>query len=399
MAKDCPFPPARNNWRKPGDPPTSEFYKPQIPRAGAGRIFTGGLGGTAELGDESDDEFIPVKPSRASNGSSSRKPSAPEKKHNTNVYDVLALSEEEEGEKEAIVEQKNQSVEEPAQEVEKLPEDIQSMQEQLLVEADTGEEITGKLEEIIPMQEVADQEPQQGAQNSASRSDATNGGEQVALMETEVSGTLVLQRDQARHGERRARSYFKMRASLMDTADTFSRAKEVWEQHPAWARDPRKRWVLALGRLRQLLMEELDKQDKDSEEVTVLATKLHDIRIQLHEDPTSRRVEEMEVTLNKLRRREKIDAHITRVRCRIRWLHEGEAPSKFFFASWKSKIMQESITTLKVANGNVLTDAEEILQEVQEVHSNLYTNEVPVAGAAEKRQEVLQLIDRRLSQE
>ncbi|KAL3684153.1 hypothetical protein R1sor_002175 [Riccia sorocarpa] len=61
--------------------------------------------------------------------------------------------------------------------------------------------------------------------------------------------------------------------------------------------------------------------------------------------------------------------------------------------------MQESITTLQVADGSVITDEDEILQKVQDVYSSLYTNEVPATGAAEKRQEVLQLIDGRLSQE
>ncbi|KAL3698065.1 hypothetical protein R1sor_012141 [Riccia sorocarpa] len=43
-----------------------------------------------------------------------------------------------------------------------------------------------------------------------------------------------------------------MRVSLMETPGVLQKAEERWREHPTWARDPRKKWALALGRLRQL---------------------------------------------------------------------------------------------------------------------------------------------------
>ncbi|KAL3692273.1 hypothetical protein R1sor_005924 [Riccia sorocarpa] len=44
------------------------------------------------------------------------------------------------------------------------------------------------------------------------------------------------------------------------------KAKGVWQAHPSWAKDKRKRWTLALGRIRKLLME-VREDDKRKEEV------------------------------------------------------------------------------------------------------------------------------------
>ncbi|KAL3677440.1 hypothetical protein R1sor_027388 [Riccia sorocarpa] len=59
-----------------------------------------------------------------------------------------------------------------------------------------------------------------------------------------------------RSTRRRKRSYFKMDERLLRREGVMEKIKKAWESHPYWARDRRKRWGLALGRLRDILMEE-----------------------------------------------------------------------------------------------------------------------------------------------
>ncbi|KAL3685807.1 hypothetical protein R1sor_003829 [Riccia sorocarpa] len=99
----------------------------------------------------------------------------------------------------------------------------------------------------------------------------------------------------------------------------------------------------------------------------------------------------------KLRQREKLDTQITRARCRIRWLPEGEAPTKFFFAFWRAKTAQENITILQTEEGAALTEDEDILKEVQRNYSELYNREPEGEAALLQRQEVLQLMDKKLT--
>ncbi|KAL3695821.1 hypothetical protein R1sor_009897 [Riccia sorocarpa] len=53
----------------------------------------------------------------------------------------------------------------------------------------------------------------------------------------------------------RKRSYFKMDFKMLNRAEVLIRTRTRWLEHPNWARDKRKGWSLALGRIRKLLME------------------------------------------------------------------------------------------------------------------------------------------------
>ncbi|KAL3682896.1 hypothetical protein R1sor_000918 [Riccia sorocarpa] len=214
-----------------------------------------------------------------------------------------------------------------------------------------------------------------------------------------VGATLILEKQNRIRENRRETSYFKMRPGLMMRSGVLQAAEEEWRNHPGRARDERKRWALALGRIRKLLMVERDRQDVETEEVEVLQNMLHKIRTDLQRQDTSRKRVEFEETMKKLRLREKLDAQIARVRCRVKWLQEGDTPSKFFFALLKAKRAQENITVLRTEDGGLITEEEEILEMVQDNYSRLYNYEQEESSVRGKSEEALSLIDGRLTEE
>ncbi|KAL3692700.1 hypothetical protein R1sor_006351 [Riccia sorocarpa] len=72
----------------------------------------------------------------------------------------------------------------------------------------------------------------------------------------------------------RPTSYFKMNAKFMKSQDLVQKVKEIWNQHPVWAHDQRKKWLLALGRIRLVFKDHRDELEKEVPELTTLHTRL-----------------------------------------------------------------------------------------------------------------------------
>ncbi|KAL3680548.1 hypothetical protein R1sor_023504 [Riccia sorocarpa] len=166
--------------------------------------------------------------------------------------------------------------------------------------------------------------------------------------------------------EEKVVSYFKMNAKMLTSDGGMAEVKEEWQKHPTWAKDPRKKWGLALGRVRKTT-----------------------------DNATNRT--EFEAALLLLRNRERSDAYITRIRCRIRWLQEGDAPTAFFFARYRAKMAQEKITALQLESGAIITEERDIFGAVHTAFSELYQAEEEDTLILAERREMLQLIDKRLT--
>ncbi|KAL3689026.1 hypothetical protein R1sor_015335 [Riccia sorocarpa] len=119
------------------------------------------------------------------------------------------------------------------------------------------------------------------------------------------------------------------------------------------------------------------------------------LQVQANDSTSNRR--EFEEALMAARRREQADMLICRVKCRIKWLADGDAPSKYFFACLKAKTKREELTSIKLDSGEVLVDEDRILQLIEDTYGNLYTAEEEGSEALEKRREILQLVDKRLT--
>ncbi|KAL3691346.1 hypothetical protein R1sor_004997 [Riccia sorocarpa] len=80
------------------------------------------------------------------------------------------------------------------------------------------------------------------------------------------------------------RSYFKMDCRKLMRPDVLERAKEAWQAHPRWAKDSRKKWTLALGRIRRLLMDVRDEEKRREEEGQILEEEVENARRRIEHD-------------------------------------------------------------------------------------------------------------------
>ncbi|KAL3684230.1 hypothetical protein R1sor_002252 [Riccia sorocarpa] len=194
------------------------------------------------------------------------------------------------------------------------------------------------------------------------------------------------------------RSYFKMDFKVLMREDVLGKAKTVWEEHPSWARDKRKRWALALGRIRKLLME-VRKEDRIGYmDLKELEEKAEEARSRIQIDNSREAAETFEEAITTLRKREHQEAEDCRKRCKIKWLKEGDAPSKYFFARLKAKHVHEEMIALESDSGQILEEQEDILKEVHTYYQNLYRAKEETAAVLERRREVIGRIDRRLTE-
>ena len=62
------------------------------------------------------------------------------------------------------------------------------------------------------------------------------------------------------------------------------------------------------------------------------------------------------------------------IRSRIKWLGEGEKPTKYFCGLENKNCIDKIIKKIELANGNILTYQKDILNEVQKYYTNLFAN-------------------------
>ena len=62
------------------------------------------------------------------------------------------------------------------------------------------------------------------------------------------------------------------------------------------------------------------------------------------------------------------------IRARIKWITEGEKPTKYFCNLEKQKFIEKTIKKVHSADGNIITDQTEILQQIRIYYTNLFKN-------------------------
>ncbi|KAL3684173.1 hypothetical protein R1sor_002195 [Riccia sorocarpa] len=146
--------------------------------------------------------------------------------------------------------------------------------------------------------------------------------------------------------------------------EVLDRATATWQEHPNWVRDKRKLWSLALGRIRKLLMSVRQEERRREEEEGSLEDRVEEARRRVHYDHSEEAKSEFEEAVTALRKKKHDEADHSRRRCKITWIKEGDAPSKYFFARLKAKHAQEEITALENNEGDSIEDRDGILDEV-----------------------------------
>jgi len=84
-------------------------------------------------------------------------------------------------------------------------------------------------------------------------------------------------------------------------------------------------------------------------------------------------------------------------RSKIRWVEEGEKPTKYFFSLEKSRREMQTIEALKDEHGIVQTEPREILKIAADFYKGLYSKNGSVEENAQM--EALKQVDKQLSRE
>ncbi|KAL3676115.1 hypothetical protein R1sor_026063 [Riccia sorocarpa] len=160
-------------------------------------------------------------------------------------------------------------------------------------------------------------------------------------------------------------SYFKLNHNVLKQPDAKAEIQRIWEDHSPDCVDPRKKWSQALRQ------RDVDCSEGEVSELMELERELHDL-------------EEQESSLWYLRIISK-------------WLKEGEAPTKYFFSLAKSRYTKDRIECLKRENGDTVSRREDIIKMIEAYYSELYDAEAEGLENMLVRRNILQLINRTLS--
>ncbi|KAL3693216.1 hypothetical protein R1sor_006867 [Riccia sorocarpa] len=206
----------------------------------------------------------------------------------------------------------------------------------------------------------------------------------------------------ATHPEQRRRhvdSYFKMSGADLLDPTVKQRVREAWGNEMEMVRDDRRKWARGWCRVKRVLREIRDEKEKEKKAMGLLQQEIEWRKQRLEEEHSEEEVEALLRVKKKAKEQALQEAREWRTRSRAKWLSEDEAPSKYFFAKLRAKWARESIKVLELSNGEVTEDDQEILQEIQEFYQELYSAEPETEDRRAAREEVVGLINSRLTVE
>ncbi|KAL3686168.1 hypothetical protein R1sor_004190 [Riccia sorocarpa] len=142
------------------------------------------------------------------------------------------------------------------------------------------------------------------------------------------------------------------------------------------AGNPQRRFQLAWIRVRDLLKQESIKakeEDRTSHDAKAELRILRSLTGPNFSEEALLRIQQMEQVI---RVQEQHDARSWRIHSKVRWLQDGEAPSRYFFSQLKAKNARETIKALHLNDGTRITDMDAIMAEVEDFTASLYTAEL-----------------------
>ncbi|KAL3682466.1 hypothetical protein R1sor_000488 [Riccia sorocarpa] len=115
--------------------------------------------------------------------------------------------------------------------------------------------------------------------------------------------------------------------------------------------DPRRNWDMKWTEMRRLLMQKAAQERRVRQQEKELIEELNREKIKVANNRASVPDLKFEEIEEKIKTLEKKQEDTWRRWSRVRWIKEGEMPSKFFFSLFKAKRVKESITSLKTEDG------------------------------------------------
>ncbi|KAL3691827.1 hypothetical protein R1sor_005478 [Riccia sorocarpa] len=196
------------------------------------------------------------------------------------------------------------------------------------------------------------------------------------------------------HQRRRKKreTYLKMDVDSLKNPERREVAKEAWLGGWALSEDPVLAWELAWGRLREVFKEF---RQQDREKISNLKRQqedLNEMRLLMETGGSEQDRQNYSELEKAVQEAEILEANILRRRSRVKWVNDGEASTKYFFACLQAKQAQERLTELEVEGGELITDEDKVLEEVHRFYSLLYQQPPVPVNTKIERSEAMKLI-------
>ncbi|KAL3680268.1 hypothetical protein R1sor_023224 [Riccia sorocarpa] len=161
----------------------------------------------------------------------------------------------------------------------------------------------------------------------------------------------------------------------------------------AWKSLSQKAWLVAayicaVDRKGENTQREKETQKREARQGIDQSIELRDLRNiteQEHTEEQKLRIAQLE---NEIRQHEQQEARAWQIRSKQRWLHEGEAPSRYLFAQMKVRFTRETMSALTLEDGTRITDRKQIIKRAEEFMSQLYRRQEQTEDFMRTREEV-----------
>ncbi|KAL3698443.1 hypothetical protein R1sor_012519 [Riccia sorocarpa] len=195
------------------------------------------------------------------------------------------------------------------------------------------------------------------------------------------------------------KGYFKMGTEILGRPGVMDKVRQVWQEHPHDAGNPQRKWMLEWMRVRAVLKNEKKFAEEDRRNYHDIRHELKDLREEAEEGTNDCVTDRIRQLLHEVRRQEQEDARAWRLHSKSKWLRDGEAPSRYFYAQMKAKYANETMNALELQDGTVTTDRAVIKNEVQEVMTNLYKREEDNEAITQARDTAFTTVTKRITQQ
>ncbi|KAL3692467.1 hypothetical protein R1sor_006118 [Riccia sorocarpa] len=212
------------------------------------------------------------------------------------------------------------------------------------------------------------------------------GHHNTSRLSDHVPVSIVLQVEpEASH--RHFESYFTMSYFELAVPAVKARAKTAWLNEAEQVHDSRRRWARGWQRVKQVLHEVRKDKDRIRREESGLAVEIAWRREMITADSSAEEVQALARMEGRLKAQELRDAREWKIRSREKWIGEDAAPARYFFTRLKAKWARESIVALEDQDGVLITDREEIFNEIHQFFQELYTAEDETSDRLQEREE------------
>ncbi|KAL3679581.1 hypothetical protein R1sor_022537 [Riccia sorocarpa] len=209
---------------------------------------------------------------------------------------------------------------------------------------------------------------------------------------------IVITLQEAEREVMKRSTYFKMNADSLKNSSTKQEVMDAWMNHPAGVSDPQIKWTLGWSRVKAVLSNKRRTEAQTNGSIGEKRLELAALRACIQAD-YSERMRSRVLTLEKeLRNWELNEAKKWRLRSRVRWMEEGEAPSRYFFTQLRAKQTRDSMLFLRKEDGSETQKESEVKSMVTDYFQDQFTCPEPVPANLHLRNEVLKLVDRQVNE-